>query len=339
MATVHTPSPPATGSSLPGLIFLAYAFFCLGLVVYLSEHRFQPPEPVVAPAPKPKPISVIPDFGAIKDVRKKKAAFFNYLRPAVETQNRQLRSTRQHLQGFQQQLLEDAPLQPEQVQTLNQLAQHYKLEPGPPEELIDNLLVRADELPTAMVLAQAALESAWGTSRFAREANNLFGQWCFRSGCGLVPKRRATDANHEVRKFTSIDEAIAAYFLNINTHPAYRDVRILRVQARLQNQPLTGMVMVAGLEAYSGRGQDYIEELRSIIRVNRLEPVPPQFQQSAQVSPNPSPQLAESASAPAPGPLPEPSPAPQSTVALDAPESSSPSSQRSAPATASSAGR
>jgi len=304
MATTQTPSAPSTGSSLPGILFLAYAFFCLGLAMYLGEHRLSPPVTVVVPAAKPKFVSLIPDFGAIADVRKKKAAFFNYLRPAVKSQNRQLRNTRQQLQAFQQQLLEESPLRPDQLQALNNLAHQYKLESAEPEQLIDNLLVRADELPAAMVLAQAALESAWGTSRFARHANNLFGQWCFRTGCGLVPKQRATDANHEVRKFTSIDESVAAYFLNINTHPAYRDVRVLRVQARLQNQPLSGMVLAAGLEAYSGRGQDYIEELRSIIRVNRLESVPPQFLRPAQVSPSEQP--VEPASAPVPDLSPAP---------------------------------
>ena len=41
---------------------------------------------------------------------------------------------------------------------------------------------------------QAANESAWGTSRFARIGLNFFGQWCYSKGCGMVPKRRNTGA-------------------------------------------------------------------------------------------------------------------------------------------------
>ena len=52
------------------------------------------------------------------------------------------------------------------------------------------LMVRLDTVPMSLALTQAAMESAWGTSRFAREGNNLFGQWCYQPGCGIVPKRR-----------------------------------------------------------------------------------------------------------------------------------------------------
>jgi Bax protein len=38
---------------------------------------------------------------------------------------------------------------------------------------------RMDVIPPSLALAQAAVESGWGTSRFAREGNALFGQWTF----------------------------------------------------------------------------------------------------------------------------------------------------------------
>jgi len=264
-----TPSVAQTsslGASLLGCLLLGYAFACLALVIYLSEHPQAVPR-----APEPVAIRTLPDFGAIKNTQQKKAAFFNYLRPVIDAQNQQMRQARKQLLALQSQLTTNKPLKQSEVQYLNRLAQEFKLQPARPGQLIANLLVRADELPASMVLAQAALESAWGTSRFAREANNLFGQWCFKNGCGLIPKRRAGDASHEVKKFNNIDETIAAYFLNINTHSAYKDVRIIRAQARIENKPLRGMELAAGLEKYSERGQEYIEELRSMIRSNRLE--------------------------------------------------------------------
>ena len=122
-----------------------------------------------------------------------------------------------------------------------------------------------------MVLAQAAIESAWGTSRFARQANNLFGQWCFAPGCGIVPLHRPSDATYEVEKFPSVGAAVEAYYLNLNTHAAYRALRTIRRESRLQGKTLSGALMVAGLEKYSGRGIHYVEELRSMIRTNQLE--------------------------------------------------------------------
>ena len=138
---------------------------------------------------------------------------------------------------------------------------------------IEILLLRADIIPQAMVLAQGALESGWGTSRFAVEANNLFGQWCYKKGCGLVPERRAADAAHEVQLFSSIEAALDAYYRNINTHNAYRELRQLRAALRAQDEQLTGMALVEGLSRYSARGMAYVEELRLVIRVNDFENV------------------------------------------------------------------
>ena len=46
-------------------------------------------------------------------------------------------------------------------------------------DLVNALLVRVDTVPASLALAQAAKESGWGTSRFAREGYNLFGYWFF----------------------------------------------------------------------------------------------------------------------------------------------------------------
>ena len=55
----------------------------------------------------------------------------------------------------------------------------------------DKLLNRVNIIPISMAVAQGAVESGWGKSRFAKEANNYFGHWCFTKGCGLVPSARS----------------------------------------------------------------------------------------------------------------------------------------------------
>jgi len=132
-------------------------------------------------------------------------------------------------------------------------------------------LLHLDQIPESMVLAQAALESAWGTSRFVKGGNNYFGQWCYEAGCGMVPSARQQGANHEVRKFDSARESLHAYFRNINSHRAYRSLRKIRAQKRPAGQPLSGLELLAGLRNYSQRGQDYVDELRKVIRFNKFE--------------------------------------------------------------------
>ena len=71
---------------------------------------------------------------------------------------------------------------------------------------IEALLKRVDIIPPSLALAQAAEESGWGTSRFVREGNAVFGQWTYSNTGSLVPSRRDVDKQHRVstiKKITS----------------------------------------------------------------------------------------------------------------------------------------
>ena len=62
------------------------------------------------------------------------------------------------------------------------------------DEVLATLELRIGVVPEPLVLIQAAKESGWGTSRFAVEGNNLFGQRCYEKGCGIAPRGRAKEA-------------------------------------------------------------------------------------------------------------------------------------------------
>ena len=214
----------------------------------------------------------LPDFSAIKDIPTRKQAFFDYLRPAVQFQNQLVRERRVILKGIEIYLSADKTLNKSQQHYMDLVRNSYRIpDDYSTLDAVNTLMRRMDTIPVSMVLAQAAIESAWGQSRFAREANNLFGQWCFSEGCGLVPNNRPHGKTYEVAKFDSVDQAVAAYFYNINAFHRYSEIRDIREQARREQKPLLGYDMVAGLQAYSVRGQDYIKELRHMIRSNELE--------------------------------------------------------------------
>jgi len=125
----------------------------------------------------------------------------------------------------------------------------------------------------SLAMAQAAIESGWGTSRFAIHGNAIFGQWTTAGGRGLVPTGREEGKTHKVRAFDRLSDSVNAYILNLNTHRAYRGLRELRQEARKDGKRPNGLVLAAGLEPYSERGEEYVELLRSLIRVNRLTPL------------------------------------------------------------------
>ena len=73
-----------------------------------------------------------------------------------------------------------------------------------------------------------------------------------------------------MKAFDSVYASVEGYFLNLNTHPAYADVRALRARSRTQGDPLSGAVLAGGLDRYSERGRVYVDEVRAIIRSNGL---------------------------------------------------------------------
>jgi Bax protein len=137
---------------------------------------------------------------------------------------------------------------------------------------LDELAARVDVIPASLVLAQAAMESGWATSRFAAEGSALFGQWTY-GGEGIKPKeqRTATKGDYRIAAFDSPRDSIRAYLLNLNTHAAYAELRDERRKLRKAGGKMTGSALAAGLLHYSERGQAYVDELRSVIRVNHLQ--------------------------------------------------------------------
>jgi Bax protein len=203
----------------------------------------------------------------------KKRAFLLSMLPMVLMANQAIEAERQEIESLLARHDHQGLLQEEDLRCLQEMVDYYKL-PGDP--LTDQraramLLHRVDILPPSLVLAQAATESGWGTSRFAREGNNLFGQMTFRPGNGIVPANRRKGEIHEYKRFGTLFESVRSYMRNLNTHAAYREFRDLRAQLRRSGKPLSGVLLADGLNAYSTRNSDYIADVRAVIRANGLD--------------------------------------------------------------------
>ncbi len=218
-----------------------------------------------------------------ESIKQKKERFFAFLLPLVKEENTLLLEQRRAVKVLFEAWKANGILESTQLQQLRDLLIAFKLpDDAPPgEDMFLELLSRVDVIPISLALSQAANESAWGTSRFAREGNNYFGQWCFKKGCGLVPVERSEDASHEVAKFDSVRASVKSYLKNINTFSAYQELRDMRADMRLHNRIITGEQLAVGLLGYSQRGAAYVEELQAMIRVNGLRAWDEQFTHAA----------------------------------------------------------
>ena len=136
---------------------------------------------------------------------------------------------------------------------------------------ITELKNRVDIIPISLAIAQAAIESGWGTSRFALQGNAFFGQKIIGSNVNGIKPIKNQNPYIKVRTFNTLKDSVSAYAKNLNTHKAYRTFRQVRKEKRSLSQALEGSNLVNTLRKYSELGEEYTEQVQSIIEKNNLE--------------------------------------------------------------------
>ncbi|MBC8339847.1 MAG: glucosaminidase domain-containing protein [Rhodospirillales bacterium] len=206
------------------------------------------------------------DIRKIPETHTRKALFFKTVLPLMLQANEEILRDRRRLWNIHfQTSLGQKPVAVDRL-WLTVITERYGLKSAS----IETLLKRVDIIPPSLALAQAAEESGWGTSRFVREGNAIFGQWTFSETRGLVPANRDADKQHRVRAFSSLLDSVRAYAHNLNTHRAYRKLRRLRHSLRLKGAPVEGMLLVDDIKSYSQRGEKYVQTIRGLIVSNNL---------------------------------------------------------------------
>ncbi len=207
------------------------------------------------------------DLGKIRESKKRKGLFFKTVLPLVLQVNEEIAKDRKRLGDLIDAKKRGNKIGPVDRLWLIVMAERYKTRRGD----MKSLITRVDLIPPSLALAQAVEESGWGTSRFIREGNALFGQWTWASSPNaIVPKNRDDGKTHKIRAFDSLLQSVRAYARNLNSHRAYRHLRARRYQLRQDGQALDGMKLAEQLTSYSERGEEYVKTLRAIISANKL---------------------------------------------------------------------
>jgi uncharacterized FlgJ-related protein len=216
-------------------------------------------------------------------VHDKKEIFYRFMLPLVMHANDMVLNRRARLSRMDENLAAGKPLSTGDLEWLREVAVLLRItdrdavaaiansDAGRLREAIGEALYKLDVIPAGLALGQAAYESGYGTSRFAMQGNALFGQWTF-GGEGLVPEQqRGNLGDHRIAAFDWPFDSVRGYYLNLSSHPAYEDFRRLRADLKAAGKPLTSLVLADGLIRYSERGQKYVDTLKGIIRVNKLD--------------------------------------------------------------------
>lgn len=205
------------------------------------------------------------------EVKLKKQIFFRIIAPLALSVSAEIEYQRQELKGIMEKGL--AALSDQEMQRLKKMAVTYKVidtDAELSEEDLEELWTRVDVVPLSLVLAQSAEESGWGTSRFAAEGNALFGQWAWGANAIKPKEQRAGKGDYGIARFDSPLESMRAYMMNLNTHPAYAELRKARASLRKEGKKPDGATLAKTLTRYSERGEEYVRTLLSMMNSNGL---------------------------------------------------------------------
>jgi len=199
----------------------------------------------------------------------KKVEFIETLLPLIAYQNQQILVERERLFKIQNYLLDNKTLNQNDLEYLSAIADKYLIETNNQHkiDIVDKLLLSVNIIPTSIVLAQAATESGWGTSRFAKEYNALFGQYTYNEKKGVIPYEREIGKKHLIKHFSSLDKSVESYFKNINTHYAYEKFRSIRNAMNEDNLDIK--LLTNALDVYA-EDKSYVDTINSIIDSNEF---------------------------------------------------------------------
>ena len=202
------------------------------------------------------------DLKTLGNTEKKKELFIQIVLPLILAENEKILEDREKL--FK--ILEKSFNSIGERVWLKRRFKEYKID----DSDLAELKTRMDIIPASLAIAQAAIESGWGTSRFALEGNALFGQWTWGKK-GIEPKQKDAKKKFKILNFQILRASVRAYKNNLNTNNGYKEFREARALLRQHDEKISGLKLAKYLFRYAATGKEYTTSLEKSIKVNSLD--------------------------------------------------------------------
>ena len=198
------------------------------------------------------------DLRELSSIERKKA-FVEMLLPAINEVHEEIKENK----AIVEKLAIKEDLTPEEKEFCEKLFKTYKVEYGNWKELQGKMVI----YPASLILTQGALESGWGTSRFFREGNNIFGMWSTNPNEPRIAAKGVRDNGFvpHLRKYDTIEESVKDIVMTISVSDAYKTVR------KLLNEDKSPSEVAHGLIKYSEEGTKYVEKVQKTLEYNEFE--------------------------------------------------------------------
>lgn len=188
----------------------------------------------------------------------KKNVFIDILLPAIKVVNAEIENNREIVKTLSQK----ENLSDEEKKYAESLFTKYRVNYGEWNTLLSRLIT----YPTSLILTQGALESGWGTSRFFKEGNNLFGMWSTNPNEPRIPAKgvRSNGFVPHLKKYDSVKSSVSDFVLNFSRNNTYKNLR------ELINENHPPQVVAKGLVKYSEEGELYVKKVINTMNHNNF---------------------------------------------------------------------
>lgn len=188
----------------------------------------------------------------------RKEAFIKLLLPSIEVVHREIDLTRENIE----ELSKKTTYTVSEKIYLENIFKKYKVKFGNWDELNSRLI----KYPASLILTQGAIESAWGTSRFFKEGNNIFGMWAMsKKEPRIKSKERRTDFTVYLRAYPDLKESVEDLVGVLSRVNVYSGLR------KAVNEEQSPQYIAKYLIKYSEQGKEYVNKVQTVLRHNDFQ--------------------------------------------------------------------
>ena len=193
------------------------------------------------------------------DINSRKEKFIDVMLPTILIYRHQLSQNLERTRILKEKSRYSVEWSDEDSVFINSAFQSYRT------KNFDELIKRMHPPPVSLVLAQAALESGWGSSRFFKDANNVFGIWSFNDN----DKRIIANESRQgkliyLKKYDNFLGSVEDYHILLAKSDNYAEFRDC---IHRENNVFE---LIWYLRMYSERRDQYVIMLRNVIVANGL---------------------------------------------------------------------
>lgn len=209
------------------------------------------------------------DFEGKKKLSEEKLSFMEKMVRSIQYSNYQLNKRRARLEKMALSFNETGDLNSLHQHWLKRMTSDFGLASSKDldstliSQQLKELDVRVQMIPIKLAIAQGILESAWGTSRFAKEGNAYFGIHCYEEGCGM--KFGKGNEIVYVKTYANMQSSVIDYMSFLNTKRGPYKFRIARKLYYSSSEKNINL-LAQSLDSYSEIGGEYQKIISSLFK-------------------------------------------------------------------------